>query len=46
MHTGDMVTDIGTVLDGKAAVKCGIINSIGSLSTALDKLYEMINLEV
>ncbi len=43
MHTGDMVTDIGTVLDGKAAVKSGIINSLGTLSTALDKLYEMID---
>lgn len=46
MHTGDMVTDIGTVLNGKDAVSSGIINSIGTLSTALDKLYEMIDSEV
>ena len=46
MHTGDMVTDIGTVLDGKSAVECGIINSLGTLGEALDKLYEMIDLEV
>ena len=46
MHTGDMVTDIGTVLDGKNAVECGIINSLGTLGEALDKLYEMIDLEV
>ncbi|MBE6740442.1 MAG: peptidase S14 [Ruminococcaceae bacterium] len=46
MHTGDMVTDIGTVLDGKNAVECGIINSLGTLGDALDKLYEMIDLEV
>lgn len=46
MHTGDMVTDIGTVLDGKSAVEYGIINSIGTLSKALNKLYEMINSEV
>jgi ATP-dependent protease ClpP protease subunit len=46
MHTGDMVTDIGTVLDGKMAVECGIIDSLGTLSEALDKLYEMIDFEV
>lgn len=46
MHTGDMVTDIGTVLDGKRAVECGIIDSLGTLSEALDKLYEMIDSEV
>ena len=46
MHNGDMVTDIGTVLDGKNAVECGIINSLGTLGEALDKLYEMIDLEV
>ncbi len=46
MHTGDMVMDIGTVLNGKDAVSSGIINSIGTLSTALDKLYEMIDSEV
>ena len=46
MHTGDMVTDIGTVLDGKNAVSCGLINSLGTLDDALNKLYEMINSEV
>ena len=46
MHNGDMVTDIGTVLDGKNAVSCGLIDSLGTLDDALNKLYEMINSEV
>lgn len=42
MNTGEMVTDMGTVLDGEAAVKEGIIDSIGTLSDVLDALYKMI----
>ena len=42
MNTGEMVTDMGTVLDGKAAVKEGIIDGIGTLSDVLKALYEMI----
>lgn len=38
---GELVMDVGTVLTGESAVKEGIINSIGSLSDALDCLYEM-----
>ena len=43
MNTGEMVTDVGSVLDGEKAVKCGLINSLGNLSDALSKLYSMIN---
>ena len=42
MTTGELVTDVGTVLDGEAAVREGLIDSLGSLSDALDSLYEMI----
>ncbi|MBR2043736.1 MAG: ATP-dependent Clp protease proteolytic subunit [Clostridia bacterium] len=42
MNTGELVTDVGTVLDGKKAVEAGLIDSLGSLSDALDKLYSMI----
>lgn len=38
---GELVMDVGTVLTGETAVKEGIINSIGSLSDALDCLYKM-----
>lgn len=42
MATGELVTDIGTVLDGEQAVKEGLIDSLGSLSDALDCLYRLI----
>lgn len=42
MTTGELVMDVGTVLEGSKAVEEGIIDSVGSLSLALDKLKEMI----
>jgi len=43
MNTGELVTDVGTVLDGKKAVECGLIDSLGSLSDAISKLYQIID---
>lgn len=45
METDEMATDIGTVLDGEAAVKEGLIDAVGSLSDALHALYTMIDNE-
>ncbi len=42
LNTGELVTDIGTILDSDAAVKCGLVDSIGTLSEAIDSLYQMI----
>lgn len=42
MNTSEMVTDVGTILDGKYAVEAGLINSLGSLSDAIEKLYSML----
>ncbi len=42
MNNGELVMDIGTVLDGEAAVSEGLIDSLGGLREALAKLYEMI----
>lgn len=42
MATGELATDVGTVLYGKQAVDCGLIQRLGSLSEALDCLHEMI----
>lgn len=42
MSTGELVMDVGTVLDGEGAVKEGLIDELGGLSDALDCLYEMI----
>ncbi len=42
LATGELVMDVGTVLSGEAAVKEGLIDSLGTLSDALGCLYEMI----
>lgn len=43
MTTGELVTDVGTVLDGEAAVAEGLIDELGSLSSAINALYKMID---
>lgn len=42
MERDELVLDIGTVLDGKNAVKEGLIDSLGSLSDAINSLYKLI----
>lgn len=42
MNTKELAMDIGTVLEGEDAVNEGLIDSIGSLSDAMNSLYEMI----
>jgi ATP-dependent protease ClpP protease subunit len=42
MTTGELVMDVGTILDGETAVKEGLIDSLGGLSDAISCLYEMI----
>ena len=42
-NTEELVLDIGSVLEGKDAVKEGLIDSLGSLSDAIDCLYGMID---
>lgn len=41
MTTGELAMDVGTVLEGKEAVNEGLIDSVGTLSDALEKLKEM-----
>lgn len=43
MNTQELVMDVGTVLDGNDAVNEGLIDSLGSLSDAIDCLYGMID---
>lgn len=43
LATGELATDVGTVLDGNAAVECGMIDRLGGLSDALEYLYQMIS---
>ena len=42
MNTGELVTDVGSVLTGEMAVKEGIIDSLGTLSDVIQCVYEMI----
>ena len=42
LNTGELVTDMGSVLDGDKAVEEGLIDRLGSLSDAIGALYEMI----
>ena len=42
METGEMASDVGTVLDGERAVAEGLIDESGSLSDAIRCLREMI----
>ena len=42
MATGEMATDVGTILYGKEAVASGLIDRLGGLSDALAALHRMI----
>ncbi len=43
MATGEMATDVGTILYGKEAVSSGLIDKLGGLSDALAALHKMID---
>lgn len=42
MTTGELAMDVGTVLEGREAVDAGLIDSVGNLHDALEKLRELI----
>ena len=42
LNTGQLVMDVGTVLNGNQAVETGLIDQIGYLADALDFLYKEI----
>lgn len=43
MATGQIATDVGTIVYGKEAVQSGLIDRLGSLHDALDTLHKMID---
>ena len=45
MKTGELIMDVGTVLDGEEAVKCGLVDELGGLSDVLDYLESVIERE-
>jgi ClpP class serine protease len=42
METGELMNDVGSVIDGEAAVREGLIDNLGGLAEAIDCLYDMI----
>ena len=42
MQTGELVMDVGTVLNGEQAVAEGLIDELGGLSDAIECLYRLI----
>ncbi len=45
MERDELVMDVGSVLEGEAAVKEGLIDRLGSMSDAINCLYELIEEE-
>ena len=43
MATGEIATDVGTILYGKEAVASGLIDKLGGLNDALSTLHRMID---
>ncbi len=41
-RTGELARDIGTVLIGRDATECGLIDEVGGISDAVRKLHELI----
>ena len=46
MNTGELVMDVGTVLDGEQAVEEGLIDELGGLAQAVGKLTELIEARI
>ena len=42
LNTGELVMDIGTILEGEEAVSEGLIDEVGTVSDAIEALYSMI----
>ena len=45
LATDEIANDVGTILFAKQAVECGLINQMGGLSDAMEKLYDLIDKE-
>jgi ATP-dependent protease ClpP protease subunit len=42
LKTGEIANDVGTVLFGEEAVKSRLIDAVGGLSDAMNKLYDLV----
>ena len=43
LHIGQQVKDVGMILSGEEAVKEGLIDEMGGIKEATDRLIEIIN---
>ena len=41
LNTGELVTDVGTILDGEDAVREGLVDAVGTVSDAIEALHAM-----
>ncbi|WP_294392149.1 ATP-dependent Clp protease proteolytic subunit [uncultured Clostridium sp.] len=46
LQTNDLLNDVGTMLIGRQAVDCGLIDAVGGISEAIGKLRELIDKEI
>ncbi len=44
LKTGEIANDVGSIVFGEKAVECGLIDSVGTLGDAIDKLRELIDM--
>ena len=42
LKSDELLNDMGTILIGEQAVECGLIDNVGGIKDALDKLDELI----
>lgn len=42
LQTNDLLNDMGTILIGKQAVECGLIDEVGGISRSLNKLNDLL----
>ena len=42
LRSDELLNDVGTILIGDQAVECGLIDEVGGITQALDKLNELI----
>ena len=45
LKSDELLNDMGTILIGKQAVECGLIDEVGGIKEAMNKLYSLIDLE-
>lgn len=45
LKSGELLNDMGTILIGEQAVECGLIDEVGGIKKAIDKLKELIDIK-